>query len=117
MISTLVVIYIQLGSAGLIANTYSEQIYLPNKAAVEANAAKSTFLAHMSHEIRSRMNGVVGMIDVLMASQLEADQISKLKVTQDSSYSLFRIIDDILDMAKLDATELELKAVEVPLLP
>ena len=117
VISTLVVISIQLGSAGLIANTYSEQIYLSNKAAVEANAAKSTFLANMSHEIRTPMNGVVGMIDVLMASQLDADQISKLKVMQDSSYSLLRIIDDILDMAKLDAAELELKAAEVPLLP
>ncbi len=76
------------------------------EAAVEA---KSAFLATMSHEIRTPMNGVVGMIELLRNSQLNADQQRMLGVVHDSSFSLLRIIDDILDLSKIEAGKLLLE--------
>ena len=108
VISTLVVISIQLGSAGLIANTYSEQIYLSNKAAVEANAAKPTFLANMSHEIRTPMNGVLGMSEILSRTTLKQEQKRMTRTIQESATALLRIIDDILDVSKIEAGKIEI---------
>ena len=78
--------------------------------AEEANRAKSTFLASMSHEIRTPMNGVLGMVDVLSRSRLLPDQQEMVGLIQESGLSLLGIINDILDLSKIEAGGLELEA-------
>ena len=78
-------------------------------AADSANRAKSTFLATMSHEIRTPMNGVFGMLELLSLTKLDAEQRSTLEIVRESSQSLLRIIDDILDFSKVEAGKLEVR--------
>ena len=74
-----------------------------------ANDAKSTFLATMSHEIRTPMNGLLGMLEMLSFTQLDASQRSALRVARESGKSLLRIIDDILDLSKIEADRLDIR--------
>ena len=71
--------------------------------AEEASKAKSAFLAAMSHEIRTPMNGVLGMTEILGTTSLNAQQQNYLNVIGNSGRTLLRIIDDILDFAKIEA--------------
>ena len=76
-------------------------------AAETANRAKSTFLATMSHEVRTPMNGVLGMLELLSLTTLDAEQRTTLEIVHESGKSLLRIIDDILDFSKIEAGKLE----------
>jgi len=76
--------------------------------AEEANRLKSEFLANMSHEIRTPMNGVIGMIDLVEGTPLEAEQREYLSIMRNSAESLMRVLNDILDVSKIEAGKLAL---------
>ena len=92
---------------------YAEALREAHDEAVHASMTKSNFLANMSHEIRTPMNGVVGMVEVLENEALTAKQRRMTETIRDSSYSLLRIVGDILDSAKIEAGKLELNETEV----
>ncbi|MDP2123380.1 MAG: response regulator [Parvibaculum sp.] len=77
-----------------------------------ASAAKSSFLAAMSHEIRTPMTGVMGMLDMLEQSGVSGDQLSLIKTARNSAEMLLSIINDVLDMSKLEAGKVEIAAVD-----
>jgi signal transduction histidine kinase/ActR/RegA family two-component response regulator len=79
-------------------------------AAVAANQAKSSFLAMMSHELRTPMNGVLGMAHALKTTKLKADQASHVEMLIKSGDGLLTILNDILDISKIEANKLDLEA-------
>ncbi|MFA5915844.1 MAG: ATP-binding protein, partial [Burkholderiales bacterium] len=74
-----------------------------------ADRAKGQFLATMSHEIRTPLNGLLGMLELLSLSPLNGEQRETLEVARDSGHGLVRIIDDVLDHAKIEAGKLEIR--------
>jgi signal transduction histidine kinase len=86
------------------------------KAAAETAArAKADFLATMSHEIRTPLNAIIGMADVLSATPLTPDQKKCVEVFQRNGMSLLILVNDILDLSKVEAGKVELEATELDL--
>ena len=77
-----------------------------------ANQAKSSFLATMSHELRTPLNGILGMARVLQATNLDSAQLDHVSVIRGSGEALLQIINDILDLSKIEAGRVELDNVE-----
>jgi signal transduction histidine kinase/ActR/RegA family two-component response regulator len=77
-----------------------------------ANRAKSAFLATMSHEIRTPLNGVLGMAQAMALDELSPAQRERLEIIQHSGVALLAILNDVLDLSKIEAGKLELEATD-----
>ena len=98
--------------AELAAKALSAQLRVEAERADEASRAKSEFLANMSHEIRTPLNGVIGMLDLLEQSELTETQTSYTGIIRQSSDNLLSIIDEIIDLSKIEAGKLTLESIE-----
>ena len=77
--------------------------------AEEANSAKDNFLANMSHEIRTPLNGIVGFTELLKDSGLKEEQSEFVEIIEKSSENLLEIINNILDLSKIESNKVEIE--------
>jgi len=87
---------------------YTEDIEQAKEIAESANQAKSQFLANMSHELRTPLNGILGYVQILSRTNLSGDQSQGLGVIGNCGNHLLSLINDVLDLAKVEAGKLDL---------
>ncbi|MHA8049584.1 PAS domain S-box protein [Aquirufa sp. ROCK-SH2] len=92
---------------------YQRELVEAREQAVHSLKVKEQFLANMSHEIRTPMNGVIGMIDLLAETPLEEEQMDYVQTIKKSSETLLHILNDILDLAKIEAGKMALHPTDV----
>ena len=98
------------------ANTAAEAAMVKSQVdADRASKAKSTFLATISHEIRTPLNGVLGMAQVMRLGELSPVQAERLDVVQRSGEALLALLNDVLDMSKIEAGRIELEVTDFDL--
>lgn len=85
------------------------------KVAVQANASKSVFLANISHEVRTPMNAIIGMTELVLRTDLDEKQRKYLEKVDDAAHGLLGIINDILDFSKMEAGKIEFTQVNFSL--
>jgi signal transduction histidine kinase/CheY-like chemotaxis protein len=89
----------------------TEELERAMHGALNASQAKSEFLANMSHELRTPMNGLLGMLDLALDSGINGEQKDQLETAQRCAYSLLALLNDILDLSKIEAGKMMLEKI------
>jgi PAS domain S-box-containing protein len=87
--------------------TRREQLLIAKQKAEESTQSKSRFLAIMSHEARNPLNSILGMLDLLLESNLSEEQLDSVKLMQYSSKKLHQLLNDILDLSRIEANQVK----------
>ena len=94
---------------------YINQINSINKELEAAVKSRSEFLANMSHEIRTPMNGILGMLELIDDEKLDMVERNYVDIARRSGKTLLELINDILDLSKIEADKLELESMDIPI--
>jgi two-component system, sensor histidine kinase and response regulator len=91
---------------------YQEELQRAKETAENSNQAKNEYLSKISQEIRNPMNGIIGMTELAMATQLTQDQKNYLQTVQNSANSLLAMVNEILDFSKIETGTMELESIK-----
>ena len=93
----------------LYVSSLLKKLTIAGKRAEEANQAKNRFLANMSHEMRTPLSGIIGMLDLLKGTPLSTEQEELTKTIDDSAHTLLFLMQDVLDLSKIEAGRVSVK--------